>query len=166
MTEDINDYVNTMIRSKDNESFREVLMNNSLQKRTLSSVKHYGNEIKQLLKKCTNSNGEVDWEECYIDVIKYANYASINKMKLLSHRLIVPIKFSKRNIHSKVESSLRDFQEISENCKDAEVLLAIDYITNKLKEAYDYYKQKTTVSDATFHNLISSNNDSIRRSAT
>jgi DNA-binding ferritin-like protein len=100
-----------------------------------------------------------------MDVIKYANYSSLGNRRRTTHRYITPIKFSRRNINKKTESTLRALKEKSETSKDPKEMLAINYIVKRLQEAYNYYKENTQVSNTTFDNTQDSIKDQIYRTA-
>lgn len=115
------------------------------------------------------NNEEVNKEEaynkamskCYMDVIKYANYASISLLKRIWTRYVVPVKFEWRNIPKQTEQTLNALKERSKSCDNENEIFAINYIIDKFKDAFNCYKETIWPSNTEFDNSISDNTSNI-----
>jgi hypothetical protein len=98
-----------------------------------------------------------------MSVIKYANYATLPPRKRASTRYIVPMKFGWRNTNKQVSNTLQALKKKSEESTDKKEQFAINSIIKNLQLAFNYYKEKTGVDNASFDDVRISNEDLIYR---
>ena len=165
---DIDDRVNAIMRWRNAEVGNNIAEDISLTKWTTSRARFYGDKIKGIIAKHTDeTTGEIKWDEgnCYMEVIKNANYATIPMRKKTFTRYTVPIKFSWRDINKQTENTLNALKQKSEESKDNKERFAINSIIKNLQWAYNHYKKKIWVSNKAFDEAKRSNEDRIYRNA-
>ena len=158
---DILEHVNAAMSSNNAEMHKKYAENMALKILSLNRFRHYWWVIRKLIEKSTSTNNEVDRSSCYIDVIKYANYASMNILKRTWTRYIVPVKFSWRNIPKQTQKTLDALKERSANSKNVSEVYAIDYIIDKLQKAFDFYKETIWPSNSEFESARLENTNNI-----
>lgn len=162
---DLNDHVNAIMRWRNAEVGNQVAEDISLTKLSTKRARYYWKKIKDVIEKNKNWDGSINWEKCYMDVIKYANYATLPPRKRAKNRYIIPMKFSWRNTNKQVWATLNALNKKSEESNDAKERFAINSIIKNLQWAYNYYKEKTGVDNASFDKARISNEDRIYRIA-
>lgn len=148
--DEILERTDAMLAWKNAEVGNEVAEKLALKRISVNRYRHYWAKIQKVIDDNTDNSWVIDWSECYIDVIKYANYATINLLRRTGTRYIVPAKFWWRDIPKQTQrtlDALRDRIETSDN--EAEIF-AIEYIRNNLQKAFDYYKSNLWPSNADF----------------
>lgn len=96
-----------------------------------------------------------------MSVIKYANYATMPLWKRAGTRYIVPMKFGWRNTNKQVRNTLQALKKKSEESTNKREQFAINSIIKNLQLAFDYYKEKTGIDNASFDKVRISNEDRI-----
>ena len=160
---DINEHVNAMMRWRNAEIGNNIAEDISLTVYTTKRTRFYWKKIQNIIDKNTDSTGKINWEKCYMSVIKYANYATLPPRKRASTRYIVPMKFGWRNTNKQVSNTLQALKKKSEESTDKKEQFAINSIIKNLQLAFNYYKEKTGVDNASFDDVRISNEDLIYR---
>lgn len=128
---------------------------------SLNKIRHYWWRIRKKIKENTDSNWNINWSNCYMDVIKYANYSTMNIAKRTWTRYIAPVKFSWRNIPKQTQKTLDRLREMSSNSNNETEMFAINYIIDNLQKAFNYYKDSMWPSNTDFDSAKSENRNNI-----
>lgn len=148
--------VNTSISAMNAEIGNNIAEKMALKKISANRFRHYWAKIRALIKA---NNWNIS--NCYMDIIKYANYASINLLKRTWTRYIVPVKFEWRNIPKQTQETLNALKERSKSSSNETEIFAINYIMKSLQKAFNCYKETIWPSNTEFDNSISDNTSNI-----
>lgn len=157
---DIEEHVNSAIAWRNAEVGNDIAEKISLKKISLNRFRHFGAKIRDILKKN-------DWNisKCYMDIIKLANYSSINWLKRAWTRYIVPVRFWWRNIHKQTQKTLDALKQRSESSDNQVERLSINYIIKNLREAYRCFKDSMWPSNKEFDQAQFDNENRIKYAA-
>lgn len=152
LEQDIHSHVNSMIQWKNAEIGNKLAESLALKRLSANRFRHYAAKIKHIIEK-----NNWDISKCYMDIMKYANYSSMNLIKRSGTRYIIPFKFWWRNMHKQTQLTLDALAERSKSSKKPAEQLSINYILENLKLAYNHFKDTLWPSNADFDKVKSEN---------
>ena len=142
---DILEHANAMITWKNAEFGNRSAEKMALKSLSVNRFRYFGAKIRDVLDK-----NKQKISKCYMDIMKYANYASMNLLQRTWTRYIVPWNFSRRNIPNQATNTLNALRErIKSSDNDAEIY-AIEYIRDNLQKAFNYWRSTIWPSDTEF----------------
>ena len=142
---DILEHADAMVAWKNAEIGKVSAEKMALKRLSFNRFRYYWAKISKIL-----NNNKQDISKCYLDIIKYANYSSLNLLKRTGTRYIVPAKFSWRNIPKQTQRTLTALVERIKSSDNPAEIYAAEYIRDNLQKAFDYYKSTIWPSDADF----------------
>ena len=157
---DIEEHVNSAIAWRNAEVGNNIAEEISLKKISLNRFRHFWAKIRDILKK-----NNLNISKCYMDIIKLANYSSINWFKRAWTRYIVPVRFWWRNIHKQTQKTLDALKQRSESSDNQVERLSINYIIKNLREAYRCFKDSMWPSNKEFDQAQFDNENRIKYTA-
>ncbi len=158
--DDIIKRAEAMVSWKDAEIGNNVAERLALKYVSRSKFRHYWAQISDVIDK-NMEDWKIKWENCYFDVIQYAYYSSIWFRDRTWSYILDLRGFSKRNIPKLTKEALDALRKrIKTSDNDAEIF-AIQYICDKLQQAFSYYKTTIWPSDAVFDQALLENQDAV-----
>lgn len=142
---DILEHADAMVAWKNAEIGKRSAEEMALKRLSVNRFRYFWAKISKVL-----DDNKQNISKCYMDIIKYANYSSLNLLRRTGTRYVVPTKFWWRDIPKQTQRTLTALRERIKSSDNPAEIYAIEYIRDNLQKAFDYYKGTIWPSDAEF----------------